>query len=55
MLLTQEEVAFIMQVSKSSQENYIENQEKKKKKGEKKKISFCITRIMNFSKMGVTQ
>lgn len=36
MLLTQEEVAFIMQVSKSSQENYIENQEKKRR--EKKKI-----------------
>lgn len=30
MLFTQEDVAFIMQVSKSSQENNLENQKKRK-------------------------
>lgn len=42
MLFTQEEVAFIMQVSKSNQENYLETQKREKKKEKENLILYHL-------------
>lgn len=48
MVFTQKEVGFVMQVSKSRQQNYFENQQS----GEKKKKNWgFITCITNFNKI----
>lgn len=46
MLFTQEEVAFIMQVSKSNQENYLETQKRGKKRERKFGFVSLVSRIL---------